>query len=268
MGGRKEPEDGELRRGLQSLLQQVEDWLELPMIVLAFVWLILLIIELIWGLVPILQGVVNGIWIIFVVDFLLRFILAPRKLNYLRSNWLTAISLALPALRLFRIVQVVRILWLARAARGVRLVRIVSSLNRGMGALRARLGRRQMGYVVAFTLIIMLVGAASMYQFERSPTGDRYFTNYGDALWWTAMILTTLGSEFWPKTAEGRILCVLLSTYSLAVLGYIAGSLASLFIGQDAKEPSPDLPSAQAIEELRQQIEALRAEIHQQSGHG
>jgi hypothetical protein len=43
MGGRKEP-DGELHQGLKSLLQQVEDWLELPMIVLAFIWLILLII--------------------------------------------------------------------------------------------------------------------------------------------------------------------------------------------------------------------------------
>lgn len=267
MNGPKEP-DGELHRSLKSLLQQVEDWLELPMIVLAFIWLILLIIELIWGLAPILQVVVNGIWIIFIADFLLRFLLAPQKLNYLRSNWLTAISLALPALRLLRVVRVVRILWVARAARGVRLVRIISSLNRSMRALQASLGRRQTGYVVAFTLIILLVGAAGMYQLERSPTGDRYFTSYGEALWWTAMILTTLGSEFWPKTAEGRVLCVLLSAYSLAVLGYVAGSLASLFIGQDAKEPSADLPSAQAIEELRQQIEALRAEIHQQSGRG
>jgi hypothetical protein len=33
MGSRKKPEDGELRRGLKSLLQQVEDWLEPPMIV-------------------------------------------------------------------------------------------------------------------------------------------------------------------------------------------------------------------------------------------
>jgi voltage-gated potassium channel len=136
-----------------------------------------------------------------------------------------------------------------------------------MQMLRASLGRRQMGHAAAFTLIIMLVGAAGMYQFERSPSGERYFASYGDALWWNAMILTTLGSEFWPQTAEGRILCVLLSAYSLAVLGYIAGSLASLFIGQDAKEPSTDLPSAQAIEELQQQIESLRAEIRQQSGN-
>jgi voltage-gated potassium channel len=106
MGSRKKPEDGELRRGLKSLLQQVEDWLEPPMIVLSLIWLILLIVELVWGLAPILRAIVNVIWIVFVVDFLLRFFLAPRKLNYLRSNWLTAISLALPALRLFRVVHV------------------------------------------------------------------------------------------------------------------------------------------------------------------
>lgn len=31
-----------------QLLQQLEDWLETPMVVLAFVWLGLFIIELVW----------------------------------------------------------------------------------------------------------------------------------------------------------------------------------------------------------------------------
>ena len=32
-----------------EIFQQLEDWLEAPMLVLAFVWLALFIIELIWG---------------------------------------------------------------------------------------------------------------------------------------------------------------------------------------------------------------------------
>ncbi len=35
-----------------EVLQQLEDWLETPMLVFAFAWLGLFIIELIWGLSP------------------------------------------------------------------------------------------------------------------------------------------------------------------------------------------------------------------------
>lgn len=44
--------------------------------------------------------------------------------------------------------------------------------------------------------------------FERGALPRGGIDSYGTALWWTAMILTTMGSDYWPKTAEGRILCV------------------------------------------------------------
>jgi hypothetical protein len=41
-----------------------------------------------------------------------------------------------------------------------------------------------------------------------SPSGKilrhEAFDSYGDALWWTATIITTLGSQYWPATAAGR----------------------------------------------------------------
>jgi voltage-gated potassium channel len=88
------------------LLQQVEEWLETPMLVLGFAWLVLWVLDLIWGLNPLLQVISNVIWIIFTVDFVVTFTLASHKLVYLTHNWLTVISLAVPALRVFRIVRV------------------------------------------------------------------------------------------------------------------------------------------------------------------
>ena len=76
------------------------------MLVLGFAWLVLLVVDLIWRLNPLLQVISNVIWIIFTVDFVVTFTLAPHKLVYLTHNWLTVISLALPALRVFRIVRV------------------------------------------------------------------------------------------------------------------------------------------------------------------
>ncbi|WP_119459472.1 potassium channel family protein [Rhodospirillaceae bacterium SYSU D60014] len=240
-----------------EVLEQLQDWLEMPMIVLGFFWLVLLVIELIWGLSPFLQSVSTLIWVLFIIDFALRFVLAPRKLAYLRDNWLGAISLALPALRVFRLARVLR---LARATRGLRLVKIVGSLNRGMRTIRATLGRRGFGYVVALTLVITVVGAAGMYALERSEAG---LESYGDALWWTAMIMTTLGSDYWPRTAEGRVLCVILSLYSFAVFGYITATLASYFVDRDAESEEAELASARSIKALEEEVRSLRADLRQ-----
>lgn len=86
-------------------LRRLERWLEGPMVVLAFVWIALLIIEFAGGEARWLDRASNVIWAIFVGDFALRFALARGKLLYVRQNWLTLVSLALPALRVFRLTR-------------------------------------------------------------------------------------------------------------------------------------------------------------------
>lgn len=240
-----------------QLVQRLEDWLETPMLVLAFVWLALLVLELIWGASALFETVGLGIWGIFILNFLLEFTLAPRKVAYLKSNWLTALSLLVPALRVFRLIRVLRVLRMARAARGLRLLRVVSSLNRSMDALGASLNRRGFAYVVALTLLVTLGGAAGMYAFE-APDG---LHSYGEALWWTAMIMTTLGSQYWPQTIEGRVLCVALALYAFGVFGYVTATLATFFVGRDAENADAGLAGAQALAALQTDIAALRDEV-------
>ncbi len=164
----------------KKLLASVEKILEGPMIFLGFVWLVLLVIELIWGLSKLLEYISLIIWFIFIADFLIKLILAPAKVSFLKKNWLTAISLIIPALRIFRIFRFVRLL---RSLRGIRLVRIVSSLNRSMKSLGATMKRRAFGYVLMLILFVTFAGAAGMYAFESSTPG---FNSYGMALWWAA----------------------------------------------------------------------------------
>ncbi len=99
------PEKQALNQQRREILEQLEDWLEMPMLVLGLAWLVLFLIELIWGLSPLLEAIGWVIWVIFILNFTVEFILAPRKIAYLRSNWLTVISLLLPALRVFRFVR-------------------------------------------------------------------------------------------------------------------------------------------------------------------
>ncbi|MEO6589398.1 MAG: ion transporter [Pyrinomonadaceae bacterium] len=243
----------------QSLVEQLEGWLETPLLILGFVWLALLVYELVWNLSHALELLGTVIWIIFILDFIVKFTLAPKKIEYLKTNWLTALSLLVPALRVFRIFRVFRVLQAARAARGLRLFRVLTSLNRGMKSLGASFGRRGFGYVVALSIIVCLAGAAGMLAFENEvPNGIK---TYGDALWWTAMLLTSIGSEYFPQTVEGRVLCFVLALYGFAVFGYVTATLATFFVGRDAEDKDSEIVGAEDVKALQTEISGLRKEI-------
>lgn len=229
------------------------------MIVLGLIWLALLIVEMLRGISPLLETVSTGIWIVFIIDFVVKFALAPDRTDYLKANWLTAIALLIPALRVFRIFRAFRIFRLSRAARGLRLVRLLTSLNRGMKALGTYFSRRGFGYVVFLSVIVLFGGAAGMFAFENEIEGG--FANYSEALWWTAMMLTTIGSDYFPRTAEGRILCFILALYAFAVFGYITATLATFFVGRDSEQRAGESQKAPKPAELQTEIRELRSEI-------
>lgn len=253
------PVEEALKNERYELLRRLEDSLETPMLVLAFVWLALLVGELIWGESLMFEVLGTIIWVIFILDFAVAFVLAPHKIAYLKNNWLTALSLLVPALRLFRFSRVFRLFRLARMGRSLRLLRVVSSLNRGMRALGASLSRRGFGYVLALTVLVTFTGAAGMYAFENAAPGG--LKSYGEALWWTTMVLTTMGSQYWPQTIEGRVLCVFLALYAFAVFGYVTATLATFFIGRDAEDDKAELAGARQLAALREEMIALREEI-------
>ena len=97
-----------------------------------------------------------------------------------------------------------------------------------------------------------------MYTFERPPDGG--LAGYGEALWWTAMLLTTLGAGYEPQTLEGRLLAWLLALFAFSVFGYITATLASLFVGQDAEERNEQQLRSEIIA-LHDELRALRRDL-------
>jgi len=247
----------QLVRERNKLLLSIEKLLEGPMIFLGFVWLTLLVVELIWGLPKPLEYLSLAIWVIFIIDFLIKLFLAPAKIKFLKANWLTAISLLIPALRVFRIFRFIRLL---RGLKGIRVVRIVSSLNRSMKSLAATMQRRAFGYVFLVTLIVTFAGAAGMYALEKPNPG---FHSYGMALWWTVMRVITAGNEFNPVTAEGRGLGLLIAIFGYTIFGYMTATFATFFIGRDAEEKDAPVAGAKDIEALKNVILTLSKEINE-----
>ena len=246
------------RREQFRALRQLEDWLEMPMFLLSLAWVGLLAFELVWGAGEFVESAVTVIWVLFLAEFVLKFVIAPDKLKFLGKSWLTIFALALPALRVFRLGRVIYVLRVSRAIRGLTLARVLTAFNRGLRSTKQTLGQFGFGYVVMLTLLVTALGAAGMFAFERPQAGGG-LKNFGDALWFTAMLMTTSGSDYWPKTPEGRLLCFLLALYAFAIFGYVTATLATLLVGQKTKDEQP--LDNQAIEALRTEIKLLNQRL-------
>jgi voltage-gated potassium channel len=235
-----------------ELLSQINDLFDFPLTLLSLLWLVLIIVDFVYGLSSSLQKLSLVIWGIFIVDFLIELYISPLKKDYLKSNWLVAFSLFLPALRVLRLFKGFRLVRFANSVRSLNLARILSSFNRSLRTVRQVIRQRGLGYVLLLTVLITFLGAAGMYNFEHPG-----LTSYWDALWWTAMIMTTIGSAYWPVTPEGRILAFSLSVYAFSIFGYITAALASMLVGKDKEELS-----SKEIAEMRSEVQKLSSEIN------
>jgi voltage-gated potassium channel len=240
------------------LVVQLERALEKPMIALSIAWIAIVVVELTRGESRQLTTLGHTIWAIFVLDLLVKLAVAPRRLPFLKRNWATVLSLVLPAFRLLRVARVLRAARVARVARGLRVAKLLGGLNRSLRALRLLFQRRGVGYVAAATVVVLMAGAAGMSAFERGA-GSLVFDSYASSLWWTAMLLTSLGSEQWPRTGAGRWLALLLGVYGFTVFGYLTATLASHFVDQDKGRAAS--VAATGLAPLRGELQSLRRDI-------
>jgi len=240
-----------------ELLHHLEALLEPLLASLGLVFLALLLIDLSGALTTPAQRfwldrAITVIWVIFIVDFLVRLIIAPQKRQYLRHNWLTALSLVLPFLRPIRALQALR------AVRSLSLVRLLTGANRGMRVLQAVTRGRQIAYVAALSVLVVLTGAVGVLYFDRGVR-DAPIQNFGDALWWSAAMITTINNEKYVVSPEARVIAILQRLFAVSVFGFITASIATYFIGRSAEErAASDVSHASPSDSVRAELDALR----------
>lgn len=243
-GASSRPPLSGLRRQRWELVGRLYRALEPAFVALSVVWVALVVWDLALGGLPrSLEVLVYVIWGLFIVEFLTGLAIAPSRLVYVRHRWLTVFSLVLPAFRVLRVFSALRALRAVRVVRTVGLLRVATSLNRGLAAVGRTARRRGVGYVLASTAIVIVVGAAGMAFFESPGTVGEARADlspaqgFSEALWWTAYTMTS-GAPTTPVTGEGRLLGWGLSVYGLAVFGYLTAVLASHFVERDRGAPT------------------------------
>lgn len=238
-----------------ELLHHVQVVLEPVMAGLGLAFLGLLLLDygsFEWGLLS--EGTIDwalqAIWVAFLVDFFLRLIIAPAKISFLKTNWLTVISLALPFLRPLRAFRAIR------AVRSMSLVRFLGGINRGMRVLRRVTQGAQFAYVGMLTVVVALAAAVGAMFFEDGFASSP-IQGFGDAIWWSAAMVTTINNEKYVVSPEARTLAILLRIFAVSIFGYITASIATYLIG--ASSPSDAQQDESAA--LRAEITALREEV-------
>jgi voltage-gated potassium channel len=135
-----------------------------------------------------------------------------------------------PILRPLRVLRSVRLLRL------LRLALLAGLAAKGLREARNILRRRGLNWVLLIVLVLNLIAAAMVLEFERGNP-DANINSYPDALWWAVTTITTVGyGDRFPMSSAGRGVAVVLMIAGIAMFGVITASIAAYFVEQKAEE--------------------------------
>ncbi len=183
-------------------------------------------------------------WALFVVDYVVRLALATDRGRFFIHNIFDLLVVALPLLRPLRL---------------LRLLTLLHVLNRHVaGSLRGRV----VTYVVGATTLVLFIASLAILEAERGKP-DANIETFGDALWWSASTVTTVGyGDQFPVTASGRLVAVTLMLCGIALIGVVTATFASWLLDKVKEvEETTQAATRRDIQELTRELAELRAAL-------
>ncbi|HEY93977.1 MAG TPA: potassium channel family protein [Dehalococcoidia bacterium] len=224
----------------EALLHQIERITELPLLILSFAMIPLLVGPFFWHLSPEEESVFVAldvfVWALFAVDLIIKIVVTPKRLPYIKRHWLEVLVVVVPFFRPLRILRI--FLFGSRAWVGARrLVNIDFLLVYGIGLV-----------IISATIVATVEGGegASIHSFT-------------DALWWAVVTITTVGyGDMVPVTVAGRAIAFVLMLGGIAFFSGVTANLASFLVKGSDDSDDKILKLADEIKELKQEIAKLR----------
>ena len=224
----------------EALLVRIERATELPLLVLAFAMVPLLAASLFWDLTPHGERLVfiadAVVWALFAADLVVKTAIAPDRRGFLSQHWLDVLLVVIPFARPFRLLRI--------AVYGTKAFR---------GAVRIFNVDFLLVYAVGLVLIIATI-VTTVEEGSGSPLG--FFPN---SIWWAVATVTTVGyGDMVPSTPEGRVAGVVLMVGGVGLFGALVANFAALMVRRQRNND--------AIEDLVQEVKALREDLYQLGG--
>ena len=218
-----------------------------PLTVSALVFIVVYTIHVI-GDVHGLPGAITSlvitlIWVMFVVDYVMRLLLSKPKGVWFRSHLYDLAVALLPVLRPLRLLTA--------------FTHFASFTRTASSSLRSRM----LIYGVGAALLIIWYCSLLVLQFERYAPGANIKT-FGDALWWAFCTVTTVGyGDYTPVTPAGRVVAVALMMSGVVLVGLIVASFSSWVLERATRGHEEQLPATRAdIDRLETMLAQARAD--------
>ncbi|RKS08908.1 voltage-gated potassium channel [Nocardiopsis sp. Huas11] len=171
------------------------------------------------------------VWVAFAVDFWIRLSLAEHRVRYAAKHWYDVVLIVLPMFRALRL---------------LRLLALMRMLNRSMAGT---LSGRASVYVAGTAALTSVLGAIAVLDVEQHAPGAN-ITEFGDALWWSVVTVTTVGyGDFYPITFQGRLVAVALMIMGISLVGVLTAAVASAFVSNIQQQASKDAEAAKSTQE-------------------
>lgn len=212
-----------------SALERLNRALDLPMAVLSLVMVGIIVLQLVGDLAPPFdrwaEWLSVGIWSLFAAEFLVKLWVCPDRRTYVMENWLDVLILVLPVLRGLRVLRILRL------SRGYQGLRFVSWLLRSSREVHDVVRQANLGYLFGTSTVVAVAAALMVPWLEADVPGAR-IRSFGEGLWWSATLITTINVGADPVTLPGRLIGFVLRIYGLSVFVYLVSTLTSYWFGQ------------------------------------
>lgn len=224
---------------------------ELFMSILALIAVVLSIIDITMGMNEIMIILDTVILITFIVDYIVRFIIAKDKSIFIKSNVFDLIAI-IPFNSAFKIFRVAKLAKLTRIAKLSKLSKIFTYVLRFSERVKIFFNTNGFKYTLAITGILILLGTIGISQFENMQIGD--------ALWWAFVTATTVGyGDISPSTDLGRLIAVALMITGIGLIGSLTSTITSYFFTKNVNK-SPKYAIINSIQKQLENIDDLSSE--------
>jgi voltage-gated potassium channel len=193
------------------------------------------------------------VWAMFVLEYVIKLYLSPSRKSFVTHHWLDLAVIAVPMFRPLRAARLLRLLNLSRV--GIVLVN-------GLRRTKELFTHRGLHFVLLAVLAVIFACSGLVYSFEAHAKGSNIH-NFGDALWWAIVTVTTVGyGDKYPVTAGGRGVATILMFVGIGLIGVLTATVASYFVEQGVDDDRAEL-----IERL-DRVESLLIELTGRSSVG
>jgi len=230
--------------GRHDLVDRIEQVTKYPMAVLGLAWLALAIVVLSTDVdssaSTLLVGSFFALWVIMLVEYLVRLVVTPDRPGYVRRRWVEPATVLLPPLQGWHVVGIEKVSLL---------------LHEGELRVEAVLKHHSLFRVLIAAVVTLFLGAWLVLLFEEKAKGSNIH-NYPDALWWAIVTVTTVGyGDRYPVTEGGRVVAAILMLVGIGLIGVLTATVASVFIKEHTDANKEEFKKGHA--DLGQQLSVI-----------